>query len=329
MKLRLILLVLLVFSALLLNLCLGDVPYSPQVAIDCLFHPESAASAGCQQVIWQLRLPRILIASVVGICLSVSGYILQSLSRNNLADPYLTGVSSGAGLAAAFAMICGLDFQFVPIPAFAGGLASAIIVALLAKSPYGLSVTRLLLGGVALSAICGGIITLLLTNSSSPLQSQGISFWLGGGICGRTWSELPVASCYTAAGLVLALLMTKQMRLLSLGVSAAQALGVNVARCQWILLSTAVLLCGAAVSISGLVGFVGLVAPHIARNSFGRDERVQLATSALLGMVLVLLSDLAARTLGNGQEFPLGTLLALVGGPFFLWQISRHQGEGM
>lgn len=292
-------------------------------------HPESGSVGGAQQVIWQLRLPRILIGAVVGTCLSVSGYILQSLSRNNLADPYLTGVSSGAGLAAAFAMICGLDFQFVPIPAFFGGLASSLVVAALAKSPYGLSVTRLLLGGVALSAICGGIITLLLTNSSSPLQSQGIAFWLGGGICGRTWSELPVASCYTFSGLIVAFLMSKQMRLLSLGISQAQALGVHVARTQWILLSTAVMLCGAAVSISGMVGFVGLVAPHIARRMFGRDERVQLATSALLGVCLVLLSDLAARTLGRGQELPLGTLLALVGGPFFLWQISRHQGEGM
>lgn len=329
MNVRLILLLLLVLSVLLLNLCLGDVPYSPQEVVNILLHPENGSLGGAQQVIWQLRLPRILIGAVVGACLAVSGYILQSLSRNNLADPYLTGVSSGAGLAAAFAMICGLDFRFVPIPAFLGGLASSLTVAVLAKSPYGLSVTRLLLGGVALSAICGGIITLMLTNSSSPLQSQGISFWLGGGICGRTWAELPGATCYTVAGLVAAFLMSKQMRLLSLGVSQAQSLGVSVARTQWILLSTAVLLCGAAVSISGMVGFVGLVAPHIARKSFGRDERVQLLTSALLGVVLVLLSDLAARTLGHGQELPLGTLLALVGGPFFLWQISRHQGEGM
>ena len=314
-----------------LNLCLGDVFFTPAQALNALAHPhaQTEAIAGLHDIIWQIRLPRLLIAVLVGVALSVSGFILQALSRNQLADPYLTGVSSGAGLAIAAAMFFQLDFAAIPLAAFLGGLIASTIVALMSRSPSGLSVTRLLLSGVGLSAICGAFITLILTNSPSLAQTQGLFFWLAGGIAGRTWSELGPASCYTAAGLLIALLMSKQLRLLTLGAQSAQALGLDVARAQWILLSAAVLLCGAAVSVSGLVGFVGLIAPHVSRRLFLQDERVQLICTASIGVVMVLFSDLAARTLGQGQELPLGTLLSLIGGPFFLLLVCRQKGENL
>lgn len=277
------------------------------------------------EVLLHIRLPRIVVAMVVGAALAVSGYVLQALSRNSLADPYLTGVSSGAGLATALAMIFNTNFSIIPAAAFLGGLTASLLVALMARSPGGLSVGRLLLSGVGLSAICSAFITMILIHASSVAQGQGLFFWLAGGIAGRTWAEVIPACGYTALGLLVAILMSKQIRILSLGPQSAQALGLDVARTQWILLAAAVLMCGAAVSISGLVGFVGLIAPHLSRRLYGQDERLHIICASMMGMVLVLTSDLAARTLGQGQELPLGTLLSLIGGPFFLWLVSQNK----
>jgi len=322
---RLLILLAVFALALMLNLCMGDVCMGPAEALQSL----QTSGSQLHDMLWQIRLPRLLIAAVVGIGLATSGFVLQALTRNCLADPYLTGISSGAGLAASIAMIAGVDFSLIPFIAFAGGAGTSLVVALMAKNPAGLSVTKLLLAGVAVSAICGSFITLVMVGLASAAQSQGIFFWLAGGISGRTWSELAIAGIYIFVGLMVALVMSKSMRLLSLGAQSAQSLGVNVAVVQWVLLAAAVLTCGASVAISGLVGFVGLIAPQIGRSLFGRDERVQIICTAIVGGILVLLSDLAARTLGQGQELPLGTLLALVGGPFFLWLVSRQKGEGL
>ncbi|MGH9547970.1 MAG: FecCD family ABC transporter permease, partial [Terriglobales bacterium] len=192
-----------------------------------------------------------------------------------------------------------------------------------------LSVTRLLLSGVGLSAICSAFITMIITNSATFAQTQGLFFWLAGGIAGKTWSEFTPAALYTACGIMIALAMSKQLRVLSLGPMPAQALGLNVARTQWLLLAAAVLMCGAAVSVSGLVGFVGLIAPHVSRRILPQKEYLQIVCAAVVGMALVLFSDLAARTLGQGQELPLGTLLSLIGGPFFLLLVCRQKGESL
>ena len=304
---------------------MGDVNLDPAAAFCALLNQHGAANrvSEMSEILWQIRVPRMCIAMLVGFALAISGYLLQSLSRNALADPYLTGVSSGSCLAVAVAMIAGVNYSMLPLLAFVGGLVTSVIVAMLAKSTSGISISRLLLAGVGLSAICGAIITMILVHTSLTAQGQGLFFWLYGGIAGRTWNEFFPASVCTLLGAATAFAMTKQIRLLSLGTDSAASLGLDVSRTQWVLLSAAVLMCGAAVSVSGLVGFVGLIAPHLARLLFGRDERMHLITAGIIGMVLVLLSDLAARTLGQGQELPLGTLLSLVGGPFFLILISR------
>ena len=329
MYLKISILLILVALGILLNICIGDVHIPPALALTTLVSPDSLAidKTSFAEIIWQIRLPRLLTAITVGAALSVSGYLLQTLSRNHLADPYLTGVSSGAGVTVAIGLTLGLSFSFVPIAAFIGGLVASVIVASISKNPSGLSVTRMLLSGIALSTICSGIITLIITNGGDPVKAQGIFFWLAGGISGRTWEELLPASAYTFIGFVIALIFAKQLRVLSLGTQHAKSLGVNVEQVQLILLSIAVLMCGAAVSVSGLVGFVGLVAPHITRQIYGRDERLHIVCTALLGMVLVLLSDLMARSIASGQELPLGTLLSLIGGPFFLFLVSKQKGE--
>lgn len=329
--LRILLLLAFALAALVINLCTGDVSIAPSTAFDAVFSPERIPEAQAFQleIVRQIRLPRALVAMVVGTALSVAGYLLQSLSRNHLADPYLTGVSSGAGVVVAVAVANSVSFEFVPLLAFVGGLLAAVVVGALARSSRGFSATRLLLAGVGLSTICSGIITLVVTLGGDPVRSQGIFFWLAGGISGRTWGELIPAACYTLVGVIATLVLSKQIRLLSVGTEQARALGVNVEFVQWALLFVAVLLSGAAVSVSGLVGFVGLVAPHVARNLFGRDERMQIIASALIGMVLLLFSDLLARSLVEGQELPLSTLLSLVGGPFFLFLVSRQKSESI
>lgn len=320
------LLVLAVLAALLLNLCLGAVYLTPEQAWQALFSPDKIGR-DLADIIWQVRLPRLLCAFAVGAALAVSGYLLQSLSRNYLADPYLTGVSSGAALAVAAAVIMSAPFSLMPMAALSGGLAVSVLVAVMARTPSGLSITRLLLAGIAVSAVCSSLITLCLTNLAGAGKVQGLYYWLAGSINGKSWGELTAAGGYIIVGIIVAFVLSKPLRVLSLGTQSAAALGVNIARAQWSILLTAVVLCGAAVSLSGIVGFVGLVGPYLARMTFGSDERLHLFTAILFGGIMVLLSDLIARTLVAGLELPLGTLLSLIGAPFFLWLVVRHKDE--
>jgi iron complex transport system permease protein len=326
MLLRLLCLCLVLLLLLAVNVCCGDVTLAPDQILATLTGG-SGSDSTISSIIWQLRLPRLLIAATVGACLSLAGFVMQTISRNSLADPYLTGVSSGAGLAVALAFIMRVDLAFVPLFAFAGGLAVSVIVARLAQTNNGLSVNRLLLGGIGVAAITGGAMTLMLTMNPVFSQTQGIFFWLAGGISGRGWAEFWPAFFCTMAGITAVLVLSKPLRLLSLGPNAAQSLGLNVPAMQWSLLISAVLLCAAAVSVSGLVGFVGLIGPHITRKLFGNNERLQIICATIIGACLVLLSDLVARTLYHGQELPLGTLLAICGGPFFLWLVYQHKEQ--
>jgi iron complex transport system permease protein len=329
--LRVIILLGLVVLGMGLNLCLGEVRLTPSEAWEALFSPNGGGhtSEAVSSMLWQIRMPRAVAAAIVGAALSVSGYLLQSLSRNYLADPYLTGVSSGAALAVAIALALSLPFFTLPIAALAGGLAASFTVAIMARTSSGLSITRLLLGGVALSAVCSSVITLIMTNLQSVGRVQGLFYWLTGSVSGKSWAEVQPLCLYVVIGFIAAMVLSKPMRLLALGTASAASLGLNVPVTQWSLLIAAVVLCGSAVSLSGLVGFVGLMAPYIARSAFGTDERLHLIASCGIGALLVLISDLAARTLMPGTELPLGTLLSLIGGPFFLWLIVRHKDEAL
>jgi iron complex transport system permease protein len=336
--LKLLALLALLLAALLLNLCLGEINLSPEIALQVLFssdHTGPATAPGYDQLklaavgnmVWQIRLPRLLTAAAVGAALAVSGYLLQSLSRNYLADPYLTGVSSGAALAVAVIMLSGVSYALLPLAALLGGLVAAVVVAIMARGPGGLSITRLLLGGVAISAVCSSLITLVMTSFPAGARTLGLFYWLAGSVSGRTWADLQAPALYMTLAGIAALILSKPLRLLSLGSQQAASLGLNVPKMQWSILITAVVLCGASVSLSGVVGFVGLVAPYIGRGVTGTSERWHIIGSALLGATMVLISDLCARCLIPGQELPLGTLLSLVGAPFFLWLIVRHKDE--
>ena len=318
-----------IFAAVLLaNLCFGEVSLSigelMNIMSAWLHHAVSDSTAS--QILLDIRLPRALAAGLVGVALGVSGYQLQSLSNNGLADPYLTGVSSGAGLAVAAAIISGWDAGLIPVISLGGGLIASAIVLFLSRSNDGISVSRLLLSGVALSSFCSAVITLLVCSAQGSSRGQGIYYWLAGSVNGKNWDDLSYSSVYILIGLLIALIMSKPLRLLSLGRSAAVSLGVEISKAQIAILFSAILLCSAAVSLSGIVGFAGLIAPYFARQLFGRDERAHILSSAVIGAVLVLTSDLAARTLAAGQEPPLGTLLSLIGGPFFLFLLVKQEG---
>ncbi|MBU6450345.1 MAG: iron ABC transporter permease [Cyanobacteria bacterium REEB67] len=331
MFIKLFALIFLALAAVFANLSLGDVVIAPVCALATLFRENNAlARPEYAEMLWQIRLPRLVAAALVGAALAVSGYLLQALSRNDLADPYLTGVSSGAALGAAIAILFHLDLSLIPIFAFVGGLSASFLVAQLARLKSsegyfgGISVPRLLLAGIALSAIVTAAIQLAMNVFGTQVMAQGLNLWMLGGLSGRTWSEVTPSFLYVSFGLALALLAAKPLRLLSLGEEAAASLGLNVPLSQLFILMAAVLLSGCAVALSGLVGFVGLVAPHLTRRLFPRGERMQILGSALVGSIITLAADLLARTLMPIQELPLGALMAIAGGPFFIALLSRR-----
>ncbi|MBL0188060.1 MAG: iron ABC transporter permease [Candidatus Obscuribacter sp.] len=332
MPLRLFLLTIAVLLLMVANLCMGDVVISPRTLWSLFNNPAalSIKDTAIATVISEIRWPRMLTAALVGLSLSVAGYLLQKLSRNDLADPYLTGVASGAAVGAAFAIFGGLDFALMPTAALIGGAATSALVILLSRTgsaslgDAGISIPRLLLSGIALSSISSAAINLVLSLFSSQTTSQGLNLWLLGGISGRSWSELTPNTIFVSIGLIIAFATTKQLKLLSLGEEQAASLGLNVKSSQLWILAAAIILTAAAVSLSGLVGFVGLIGPQIARRFVGGTERLQLVASALSGALLTLVADLMARTLVSGQELPLGSLMALGGGPVFIFLLAKN-----
>ena len=298
-------------------------PLAPADVLRALLHPHANDDAGT--IVWALRAPRVVIAATVGMALAVAGFLLQGMLRNPLVDPFLTGVSAGAGAAIAIGVALGIAAPFLPAVGFAAGLATALGVAFLARRGTGIDAERLILAGVSLSALFSAIIALALTRIGSSGSDQ-ILAWLAGSLAGRGWPELAWTAPYLVAGLVLAALTVPALNALRLGSGIARAVGVDVARANWLLLAAATLLTASAVALSGIVGFVGLIVPHVARRIVGSDGRYALVASLLLGATLVPLADALSRSLFPPAEIPLGVLLAFVGVPTFLYLYLRPAG---
>jgi iron complex transport system permease protein len=278
-------------------------------------HPSAGGFA--HTVFWELRLPRVCIAVCVGAGLGVAGAMLQALFRNPLVDPYISGVSAGAALAATLGIAAGASFALVPAAAFGGGLLCAAIVAAIGSGKGPSANLRLVLAGVALSALCSAAVTLVLLRQG-PSSELSILSWLAGGIAGHGWSDLSWASGYLAVGLAGAVTLVHTLNALRLGTTAAAGIGLNVDAARWRVLGFASLITAACVSVSGVVGFVGLMVPHGARRLVGGDAVWLLPASAFGGAAVVVIADALARTLTPPAEIPLGVLLAIVGVPFFL-----------
>lgn len=278
-------------------------------------------------ILYDVRLPRVLLAIAAGFGLAASGTTWQALLRNPLADPYLIGVSAGGALGAGVAIIFGAHLPFgvnvVPLFAFIGSLGAVALVYALSGQGRDFSIERVLLVGVAMGAFLTASLSMLTFWHADSIAT--LYFWMLGGFSGRGWAELYQMLPYLAIGLALIVGQLRHLNVMQLGPERARSLGVNVVWCQRLLLAGASLTTAAVVSASGMIGFVGLVVPHLARLLVGPDLRRALPVACLMGAILLVVSDLVARTVWAPTEVPVGILTAMLGAPFFLYLIIKER----
>jgi iron complex transport system permease protein len=326
-------LVVVLVAACLLGVGIGTVGISPGTTIRLIGWKLGLAGypAGVPEstavILFELRVPRVLLGVAVGGALAASGAVFQALFRNPMADPAIVGVSSGAALGAvAMILVGGGVFAGglgVPLAAFVGALAVAFLVYRLARIGPAVQVATLLLAGIAVAAVISAVISLVMSLAGEQIRS--IYFWLLGGLAGRGWGTLLAALPLIALGMAAAVLSVRDLNVMALGEERAAQLGVEVERFKRLTMATGALLAGAAVSVAGVIGFVGLITPHILRLLLGADHRRLLPASLLGGGALMVLADLVARTALAPEEIPVGAVTALLGGPFFLYLLRRER----
>jgi iron complex transport system permease protein len=324
-------------AALPLSLCLGaaagSVALPPASVLSSIGARQglpdySPLGEAGQAILWTVRLPRVLLAALVGGGLAVVGAALQSVFRNPMADSGLLGVGSGAALGAVLAVKVGWGQTFLalPIAAFAGAMAAVLAVYVLAHAAGRASLHGLLLTGLAVSALAGAGTSVLLV-ATEEFRVKTVLFWLAGGLEGRSWTHLQLGGVFILAGGALLFALARPLDVLSLGTDEAAALGLPVHLTRLTLLALSSLVAGAATSVAGSVPFVGLVAPHALRPLVGPLARHLIPAAFLAGAVLVVLADLAARTLSSHMDLPLGALTAFVGAPYFLLALRTSEGR--
>lgn len=283
-----------------------------------------------EAIIFQIRLPRVITAAVVGAALAAAGTVFQGLLRNPMADPYIIGTSGGAALGATIALllpiqVVWLGFTLVPLAAFVGALVTVLVVYNIARVGPRTPVTTLLLVGFAFSSMLAAVMSFLMLVSGHTLRR--VVLWTMGGVTASSWPQLRIVVPLILAGVAAAYALANDLNAFLLGEEQAAYLGVNVERRKLVLLMLGSLLTGAAVSVSGLVGFIGLVVPHVARLIFGPDHRLLLPISTLMGGLFLVLADLLARLLLAPAEIPVGIITAMIGAPFFIYLLRRNKRE--
>ncbi len=318
----LVLLLLLLAAAILLSLSVGSLKLPLSEIISTLWNRPEGVN---YQILFNIRLPRILLGAMVGGCFAVAGAILQGVMRNPLASPGIIGVSAGGGLAGIIVMLELPQFGALLVPAaFCGSLATALLVYLLAWK-RGVSPVRLILAGVAVSAMLGAFSsTILLFNAE---RAGGILDFSIGSLSARSWHQIRQVGLYMLSAFLAAFSLGGKLNILALGDEVAIGLGLKTERVRFLLIATAALLAASAVSVAGLLGFVGLIAPHIMRMLIGSDNRFLLPASALFGALMVVSCDTIGRLVMDPSELPVGIIMALMGPPFFLWLLRRHRYE--
>lgn len=294
-----------------------------EIPVRDIFEIILGSKAGsASQVIWNIRLPRTIVGALVGLNLALSGAILQAIMRNPLADPHIIGISSGAGLAGIIIMILFPELEYLITPtAFAGAMLAAVCIYILAWKD-GIRPVRIILAGVAVSAFLGSGISALMIFYSDRVH--GALLWMVGGLAARSWPHVDIILPYAVLGFILACVGARYLNILQLGDDIAKGLGINVELTRVFLTAVAALLAASAVSVAGLLGFVGLIVPHAARLLIGSDYRYLLPASALLGMAVVMASDTFARVVFAPIELPVGLVMAFIGAPFFLFLLRRE-----
>lgn len=280
-----------------------------------------------ETIVLDVRLPRVVLGGVVGAGLSVCGMALQALVRNPLADPMLMGVSSGATVGAVLVMTFHLAFAgtfSLPVAAFAGALLALVLVVALARSGGRMTTVRLVLSGVATAEVLQAIASFLIVTSDDPHKADAALRWMLGGLAGSTWDLVWLPALAVVAGTAALLGVSRSLNLLLAGEEAAAAMGLDVHRFRAALFTLVAALVGTIVAVSGAIGFVGLMMPHVVRLLVGADHRRALPAVALLGAAFLMAADVAARTVIAPEEIPVGIITALAGGPFFLWLMRRR-----
>ncbi|MFP3389552.1 FecCD family ABC transporter permease [Brevibacillus sp. SIMBA_040] len=284
-----------------------------------------------EQIVMKIRFPRVILAVLVGACLSLAGAGFQGVLRNPLADPYTMGVASGSAVGAAFLILFGLHISFlgqwsIPVVAFLTGFVSLWIVLRLANTQGKLQTETLLLSGVVVQAFLGSLVSFMVSLSDKAVNE--IVFWLMGSLSFRGWDFTYVLMPYLIVGLMVLVSYARALNLFSLGERQAAHLGVSVERTKLVVLIVSTLLTAGAVSIAGIVGFVGLVVPHLVRLMVGPDYRLLLPMATICGGIYVLWADTVARMLLSPTEIPLGVVTAFLGAPFFAYLLKQNKRLG-
>ncbi|MBY7024286.1 MULTISPECIES: iron ABC transporter permease [Clostridium] len=281
-----------------------------------------------QNIIWEIRFPRVLLGAICGAGLAICGVLMQCVTKNPIAEPYILGISSGASCGAVFVIVLGgmssIGINSVGAGAFVGSLISGILVfAIGTQMGKTTSTTRLVLSGMAISTIFSALTNLLIYSAENSNQAKSALFWTVGSLGGAKWEVLLFPFIILVVVMIGALVMSKSLDILLLGDDSAIILGINIKLIKSIILILATLLTSALVSITGAIGFIGLVVPHICRTITGSDHKKLIALSSLIGAIFLIASDIIARGLFPPIEIPIGIITSLVGGPFFLYLISK------
>ncbi len=324
----------LLLATVLLGAGIGPVAVPPDAMVAILLHKIGISidipfNTQQEAIFWAIRLPRVLLAVLVGAALAVSGALLQGVFRNPLADPGLIGISSGAALGAVSVIVLGLSsfgLLTLPLAAFVAGAATTFLVYRLAQRHGRTDVATLLLVGLALNALAGAT-TGLLTYLADDAQLRSIVFWTMGGLGGALWETLVVAAPLTGISLLLAPRLGRALNLFALGEIEARHLGIDTEQVKRAVVLLAALATGTSVALTGPIGFIGLIVPHIVRLLAGPDHRLVTPACALGGASLLVLADLLARTIAAPAEIPVGLITAFAGGPFFLVLILRARRQ--
>ncbi|MFC4301854.1 FecCD family ABC transporter permease [Cohnella boryungensis] len=312
------------------NILLHQVPYA-----DTLFNLHPATDGiddPDETIITKVRLSRVVLAVLVGAALALAGAGFQAVLRNPLADPYTLGVATGSSVGAAFVILFGLQMWIgqltIPAVSFATGLITLFLVLRLAYHKGRMELETLILSGVVIQAFFGSLVSFMVSLSNNVVNE--IVYWLMGSLSMRGWNYSLIVLPYMLLGAVVLIAMSRELNLFALGERQAMHLGVNVQRTKLIVLVVSTLMTAAAVSVSGVIGFVGLVVPHLVRLVTGPDNRIVIPVSAVVGGIYVLASDTIARMALNPKEIPLGVVTAFIGAPFFaylLWKRKTRGGE--
>lgn len=319
-------LLLLLLVSFLISLSIGSVSIPVKDILGIL----SSDNNTYKTIILDIRLPRVLNAMIVGASLSCSGIVLQSMLRNNLAEPGLLGISAGAGLGAIliFILPVSLPFFLITPVSFLFALATTTVIFYFAKgfgSRYSnyISTNKIILAGIAISALISSVNGFLLLISGSSITQ--ILYWLNGGLSGRGWNEFSMGIIFITAGLSGAVFISKDLNILNLGEELAVSLGLNLKSIQSISIIVSSLLAASAVSIAGIISFVGLIIPNLSKLLIGTDNRYAIPCSIILGAAFLLISDTIARVIIAPAEIPVGIVTSFIGAPVFIWLILRKR----